>query len=198
MIGYLRGKIINLEMETVILEINGIGFEIELAGFTKLPSLGEEIEIFIYTYVREDAIKLFGFSQKRDKELFEILITVNGIGPRAALNIINSMPTDRFISAILQENQPVLKEITGIGPKTAQRLILELQSKLKEFAAGLNTSQNFPAHSSGDRDDIIDALLSLGYNEKEIVRTLQEIKFDKDIAVSEKIRLVLSYLGKER
>src|SRR6056297_1844024 len=124
MIGYLRGKIINLEMETVILEINGIGFEIELAGFTKLPSLGEEIEIFIYTYVREDAIKLFGFSQKRDKELFEILITVNGIGPRAALNIINSMPTDRFISAILQENQPVLKEITGIGPKTAQRLIL--------------------------------------------------------------------------
>ncbi|RCW43777.1 MULTISPECIES: Holliday junction branch migration protein RuvA [unclassified Halanaerobium] len=198
MIGYLRGEIIHLEMETVILKINGIGFEIELAGFTKLPSLGEKIEIFIYTYVREDALKLFGFPKKSDKELFEILINVNGIGPRAALNIINSMPTDRFISAILQENQAILKEISGIGPKTAQRLILELQSKLEEFAAGLNTVQKYSEHSAEDRDDIIDALLSLGYNEKEIAKALQEMNFNKDTSVSEKIRRVLSYLGKER
>lgn len=198
MIGYLKGEVIDLEMEMIILEINGVGYEIELAGFKKLPSLGEEIAIYIYTYVREDALKLFGFPKKRNKKLFEILITVNGIGPKAALNILNSMPADRFISAVLQEDQAVLKEISGIGPKTAQRLILELQGKLEEFAAGFETAQDVQPYASSDRDDIIDALLSLGYNEKEIIRALKEIKMDNDLAVSEKIRQVLSFLGKER
>ena len=133
MIGYLEGELIYIESAKAVVDVNGVGYEVELSGFKSLPSAGEQIELHIYTYVREDALKLFAFPKRRDKELFEILITVNGIGPKAGLNIINTMSADRFISAIMQENEIVLKEISGIGPKTARRLILELQSKLEDF-----------------------------------------------------------------
>ncbi|RQD72684.1 MAG: Holliday junction branch migration protein RuvA, partial [Halanaerobium sp. MSAO_Bac5] len=161
---------------------------------------GDDIELYIYTYVREDALKLFAFPSRKDKELFEILITVNGIGPKAGLNIINTMPADRFISAIMQENEIILKEISGIGPKTAQRLILELQSKLEDFAylkSGQESSAVKTAEDA-DRQDVVDALTALGYKISEINKALRKISFEDGLAVSEKIRQVLSYLGKER
>ncbi|MFP4199126.1 MAG: Holliday junction branch migration protein RuvA [Halanaerobium sp.] len=200
MIGYLEGEVVYKETGKMILEINGVGYELELAGFKKQPLVGEEIEVYTYTYVREDALKLFAFPERSAKELFEILITVNGIGPSAGLNIINTMPADRFISAIMQKNEHTLKEISGIGPKTAQRLILELQSKLEDFAP----LQNVKASDAGterideDRQDVVDALTALGYKISEINKALREVEFKEQQNVSEKIRLVLSHLGKER
>jgi Holliday junction DNA helicase RuvA len=201
MIGYLEGEVIDAEINKIILEINGVGYELELAGFKNQPHVGEEIEVYTYTYVREDTLKLFAFPEKMGKELFEILITVNGIGPSAGINILNTMPASRFVSAIMQKNEGVLKEISGIGPKTAQRLILELQSKLEEFAYLQNDSNNFAAGGAAadeDRQDVVDALTALGYKISEINRALREVDFGDDINVSEKIRLVLSQLGKER
>lgn len=198
MIGYLEGEIIEAEFNKVILEINGIGYELELAGFAKQPRLGQKLEVFTYTYVREDVLKLFAFPEKSYKELFEILITVNGIGPSAGLNILNTMPASRFISAIMQKNEVTLKEISGIGPKTAQRLILELQSKLEDFAYLQSTSDSDSVVSDEDRQDIVDALTALGYKITEINNALREIKFESDTNVSEKIKLTLSQLGKER
>ncbi|MCC3145370.1 Holliday junction branch migration protein RuvA [Halanaerobium sp. Z-7514] len=200
MIGFLEGELIYLEAGQAIININGVGYEVELAGFDKLPTIGDDIELYIYTYVREDALKLFAFPSRKDKELFEILITVNGIGPKAGLNIINTMPADRFISAIMQENEIILKEISGIGPKTAQRLILELQSKLEDFAylkSGQESSAVKTAEDA-DRQDVVDALTALGYKISEINKALRKISFEDGLAVSEKIRQVLSYLGKER
>ncbi len=201
MIGYLEGEVIDSESTKIILKINGIGYELELAGFKRQPRIGEEIEVFTYTYVREDALKLFAFPEKMGKELFEILITVNGIGPSAGLNIINSMPASRFISAIMQKSEGVLKEISGIGPKTAQRLILELQSKLEDFAYlqsknGTAGEENFS--SKEERQDIVDALTALGYKISEINDALREVEFSQEADLSEKIRLTLSQLGKER
>ena len=200
MIGYLEGEVIDSENTKIILEINGVGYELELAGFKKQPRVGEKIEVYTYTYVREDALKLFAFPEKTGKELFEILITVNGIGPSAGLNILNTMPASRFISAIMQKNEVVLKEISGIGPKTAQRLILELQSKLEEFAYLQSESDTGVADFSADeeRQDIIDALTALGYKISEINRALREVEFETGADLSEKIRITLSQLGKER
>ena len=200
MIGFLEGELIYLEAGQAIVDINGVGYEAELAGFNDLPTVGDDIELYIYTYVREDTLKLFAFPSRKDKELFEILITVNGIGPKAGLNIINTMPADRFISAIMQKNELVLKEISGIGPKTAQRLILELQSKLEDFAylKSGNQSSETTKTEDKDRQDVIDALTALGYKISEINKALRKISFEDGLAVSEKIRQVLSYLGKER
>jgi Holliday junction DNA helicase RuvA len=200
MIGYLEGEVIYTEAEKIILEINGVGYELELAGFKKQPSVGEEIEVYTYTYVREDTLKLFAFPERMGKDLFEILITVNGIGPSAGLNIINTMPASRFISAIMQKNEEVLKEISGIGPKTAQRLILELQGKLEDFAylQNLNDRKEEVNNIDEDRQDVVDALTALGYKISEINRALREVEFKDSPNVSEKIRLVLSHFGKER
>ena len=202
MIGYLEGEVIDSETGTIILEINGVGYELELAGFQNQPRVGAEIEVYTYTYVREDALKLFAFPEKMGKELFEILITVNGIGPSAGLNILNTMPAPRFISAIMQKNESVLKEISGIGPKTAQRLILELQSKLEDFAYLQTKDSEFgsagAAAADKDRQDVIDALTALGYKISEVNKALREVEFKDDPNVSEKIRVVLSQLGKER
>jgi Holliday junction DNA helicase RuvA len=200
MIGYLEGEVIYTEAGKIILEINGVGYELELAGFKKQPSLGEEIEVYTYTYVREDALKLFAFPERMGKDLFEILITVNGIGPSAGLNIINTMPASRFISAIMQKDEQVLKEISGIGPKTAQRLILELQGKLEDFAylQNINAAESETTNIDEDRQDVVDALTALGYKISEINRALREVEFKDQQNVSEKIRLVLSHLGKER
>src|SRR6056297_48347 len=200
MIGYLEGEVIDSDSTKIILEINGVGYELELAGFKNQPQPGEEIEVYTYTYVREDALKLFAFPEKMGKELFEILITVNGIGPSAGLNILNTMPASRFVSAIMQKNEAVLKEISGIGPKTAQRLILELQNKLEEFAYLQNDNDKSNAGSAVDEDrqDVVDALTALGYKISEINRALREVEFESEINVSEKIRLVLNQLGKER
>ncbi|ADQ15076.1 Holliday junction branch migration protein RuvA [Halanaerobium hydrogeniformans] len=200
MIGFLEGELIYLEAGQAIIDVNGVGYETELAGFDDLPTVGDDIELYIYTYVREDALKLFAFPSRKDKELFEILITVNGIGPKAGLNIINTMPADRFISAIMQENELVLKKISGIGPKTAQRLILELQGKLEDFVylkSGQKSSTTSKIENE-DRQDVVDALTALGYKISEINKALRKISFEDGIAVSEKIRQVLSYLGKER
>ncbi|PUU94711.1 MULTISPECIES: Holliday junction branch migration protein RuvA [Halanaerobium] len=200
MIGYLEGEVIYAEAGKIILEINGVGYELELAGFKKQLSVGEDIEVYTYTYVREDALKLFAFPERMGKDLFEILITVNGIGPSAGLNIINTMPASRFISAIMKKNEEVLKEISGIGPKTAQRLILELQGKLEDFAylQNLNNRKEEVNNIDEDRQDVVDALTALGYKISEINRALREVEFKAQQNVSEKIRLVLSHLGKER
>jgi len=201
MIGYLEGEVIDSENTKIILEINGVGYELELAGFKNQPRVGEEIEVYTYTYVREDALKLFAFPKKMGKELFEILITVNGIGPSAGLNILNTMPASRFVSAVMQKNEGVLKEISGIGPKTAQRLILELQNKLEDFAYLQNKNNQFGAAGAAadeDRQDVIDALTALGYKISEINRALREVEFEDELNVSEKIKITLSQLGKER
>lgn len=200
MIGYLEGEVIDAEKNKIILEIKGVGYELHLAGFKKQPHVGQDLEVFTYTYVREDALKLFAFPEKADKELFEILITVNGIGPSAGLNILNTMPASRFISAIMQKNEVILKEISGIGPKTAQRLILELQNKLDDFAYLQNLSKQSDSvvMAAEERQDIVDALTALGYKISEINKALREIEFTAEQNVSEKIKIALSQLGKER
>lgn len=192
MIGYLKGNLSWQKDNSIIIEINGVGYQVEVVNDYFLPEIGAEIEIYVYTYVREDAIKLFGFQKVEEKELFITLLGVAGIGPRGALNIIADLPYNEFINAILTENITVLKQISGIGPKTAQRLILELKSKVDKLAVAAPPLSVAVNHDS----ELYEALQSLGYSAREIDKAVRELKMGQKLGLEEKLRTVLSYLGK--
>lgn len=191
-IGYLKGRVIWNNENEIIINVDGVGYQVEVTGNKLVYSKNKEVELYIYTYVREDTLALYGFNTLEERKLFITLLTITGIGPKAAKNILSSLPYDKFINAILTENVAVLKEISGIGPKTAQRLILELKSKVGDLAVNLNMD----IKESYD-EDLYDALIGLGYSATEIDNAIRSLDLDGSVNVEDKIRQVLSYLGKE-
>jgi holliday junction DNA helicase RuvA len=190
--GIFRLKLNN--NNNIIVEVNGVGYLVEISNNFIIPEEGNRISIFVYTYVREDSIILYGFKELEERELFKILISVSGIGPKAAMNILSTLSYERFISSLLNENIEVLTQVSGIGFKTAKRLIFELKNKLDNFIT------NLPEKSiiKDDNDDIFMALKSLGYTEYEIDKALNSVKFNDEVQVENKIKKVLTFLGKEK
>ena len=133
MIGHLKGKLIYSNENSIILDVNGVGYEVEVPKLYTQKDINKNLELFIHTYIREDALDLYGFETAEEKKLFKTLLSVSRVGPSAAMNVLSSLAYERFINAILSENVSVLKEVSGIGPKTAQRLILELKSKIEDM-----------------------------------------------------------------
>ncbi|MFP4660730.1 MAG: Holliday junction branch migration protein RuvA [Halanaerobiales bacterium] len=193
MIGYLKGHILWSNENEIIINVNGVGYQVEVTD-VRLTYHNKEIELYIYTYVREDTLALYGFKTLEERKLFITLLGVSGIGPKAASNILSSLPYDKFINAILTENVAVLKQISGIGPKTAQRLILELKSKIEDLAVNLKMDIKGSTYD----EELYDALIGLGYSATEIDNALAELNLDSDAGIEEKIKKVLSCLGKER
>ncbi len=194
MIASLKGKV-KLKMQSeIIVNVNGVGYLVEVADLSEFPPEGQEIFLYIYTYVREDKIALYGFKNIEERQLFEILLSVSRIGPKAAINILANLSYNSFINAVLSENISLLKEVKGIGQKTAQRLILELKSKVDELATNINIEKSAEVK---DNDELYDALLSLGYSGKEIDNALKNLNFDENEILEDKIKKVLSTLGKE-
>jgi holliday junction DNA helicase RuvA len=159
MIAHLRGKLIAKHPNQAVVEAAGVGYEVNISipTFSALPGLGSEVALFIHTHVREDALSLFGFLRADEKQLFEKLISVSGIGPRLAITILSGMPADAMIAAIKGNNVAALTRIPGIGKKTAERMILELRDKLDGFGVAAG-----PAASPLE-EDVLSALLNLGY-----------------------------------
>ncbi len=172
MISYLKGKIIYKNNSAIILENNGIGYKVFLGEeFFSSISLSEEREIFIFHQVKEDASDLYGFKNVSDLELFELLISVSGVGPKSALGILNMAGGADIKEAILSGDSVSLTKVSGIGKKTAERLVLELKTKVAKLNGGkelLNSSISFGA-------DEIDALISLGYSLVEARSALKEV-----------------------
>lgn len=193
MIGYLKGRVIWNNEDEVIIGIDGVGYQVEVTDNKTVYPKNKEIELFIYTYVREDTLALYGFNTVEEKKLFITLLSVSGVGPKAAKNILSSLSYDKFINAILTENVAVLKQISGIGPKTAQRLILELKSKVGDLAINLNMDIKNQSYD----EDLYDALIGLGYSGTEIDKAIKSLDIDDSVNIENKIRQVLSYLGKE-
>jgi Holliday junction DNA helicase RuvA len=160
MIAHLRGKLISKHPNQAIVEAAGVGYEVNISipTFSALPSLGAEVALFIHTHVREDALSLFGFLRGEEKQLFEKLISVSGIGPRLAITILSGMPTDAMIGAIKGNNIASLTRIPGIGKKTAERMVLELRDKLEGFGVPAAATAVSPVE-----EDVISALINLGY-----------------------------------
>ncbi|MBZ5567574.1 MAG: Holliday junction branch migration protein RuvA [Acidobacteriia bacterium] len=160
MIAHLRGKLIAKHPNQAIVETGGVGYDVTISvpTFSELPAAGHEVALHIHTHVREDAIALFGFLRAEEKQLFEKLISVSGIGPKLAITILSGMPTLDMVSAIRSNDVARLTRIPGIGKKTAERMVLELRDKLEGFGAAPPTLAATPA-----QEDVLSALVNLGY-----------------------------------
>src|SRR5213080_2106637 len=169
MIAHLRGKLISRRPNLVIVETGGVGYDVTISvpAFAELPPLGGEVAFHIHTHVREDQIALYGFLRPEEKQVFEKLITVSGIGPKLAITILSGMPADEMVGAIRGNDITRLTRIPGIGKKTAERMVLELRDKLESFAATPLATKTTPVE-----EDVVSALVNLGYQRATAERAL--------------------------
>jgi Holliday junction DNA helicase RuvA len=160
MIAHLRGRLISKHPNQAIVEAAGVGYDVTITvpTFSDLPALGNEVALHIHTHVREDAIALFGFLRGEEKQLFEKLITVSGIGPKLAITILSGMAATDMVGAIRGNDFARLTRIPGIGKKTAERMCVELRDKLDAFGAPQPVATVSPIE-----EDVISALTNLGY-----------------------------------
>lgn len=190
MIGYLKGKFLSKSGKQILVDTGGVGYEvISSAGILNSGfNIGQEIEIYIHTHVREDQLTLFGFSSVKEKEIFRQLIAVSGVGPKTAMNIISSGGPENVTKAILESDVSWLSGISGIGKKTAQRIIIDLKGKIGGQELDLS-NENIKA-----KDELTAALKSMGFSPKEISSHIQSIDFN--LSLSDQIRMALKKLGK--
>ncbi len=193
MIGFLSGKIISIKPTQVLLDVNGVGYQISISisTFEKISD-SQSVSLFIHTYVREDAINLYGFHSEDEKEMFELLISISGIGPKVALSILSGITVNDLSDAILTGDIGRLISIPGVGRKTAERIVLELKSKVADFETSLTKTSDYSL-----RQQAISALVTLGYNQKnseKIVRDLLSI--NPSLSLEEIIKKALAEFNK--
>lgn len=192
MIGYLKGKIIHPNPARIIIDVNGVGYLvfISLTTFEKISD-SKEVELFIHTNVKEDSITLYGFYEESEKAMFELLISVSGIGPKSALGILSGIRIDELKEAIASGNISRIVKAPGIGKKTAERLVLELRSKIDNIV----TSQSFGV-SFDKKNEAAAALSILGYNVKSTEKILRDIlTLEPDLTLENLIKKALNQLS---
>lgn len=198
MFTYISGKIADKANNYVVIDNGGIGYKIFMAPnvIEKLPDVGENQKIHTYYYVREDNISLYGFLSNEELRMFELLLSVSGIGAKSAIQILSSITPSSFALAVISNDVSQIVKIPGIGSKTAARIILELKDKLKTEQAVCKNEKVEKAIREDEKDsEAITALQVLGYTRKEIEKALEKIEI-QDLSVEEIIRKALSILGK--
>jgi holliday junction DNA helicase RuvA len=197
MIGLIRGIIIEKQAPNLLVEVNGVGYELlaPLTSFYQLPDIGKEITLYTHFVVREDSQALFGFIHKRDRELFRTLIKVSGIGPKLALTILSGVDVDTFVHCVLNNDSSRLSDLPGIGKKTAQRLLIEMRDKLKDWEMQASITTLTSNHKPSEINDAINALISLGYKANDATRSIEKYK-DQNLSSSELIKLALKDMGR--
>jgi Holliday junction DNA helicase RuvA len=191
-IAHLRGKLLEKDPLRVVVDVNGVGYEVfvPLTTSAALPDRGSDVTIDIHTHVREDIIALYGFSTRRERTIFEKLITISGIGPKLAVTILSGGSVDDLVSAIRRGDLARLTAIPGVGKKTAERIVVELKDKLQDFAIAV-------AEKTATESDVLSALENLGYNrplaESAIRRALEG---DRDAAFDVLFKRALQILTK--
>ena len=190
MIGRIQGKILEKIPPHILVDCNGVGYEIEvpMTTFYDLPEVGSEVVLLTHLLVREDAQLLFGFATDKERIIFRKLLKVNGIGAKASLSILGGMTVNELTHSIQTQDVNSLTKIPGVGKKTAERLILELKDKFSdtEFAASKN-------QGSSQLSDIQNALLALGYNQKDILTVTKDL--GENITVNDGIKQALKLLS---
>ncbi len=188
MYAYVKGMIEDILEDNCVIEVNDIGYNVQISGQTiaKLPGIGEKVKLYTYTNVKEDALQLFGFLTKADLEMFKKCITVNGIGPKGALALLSAMDADELRFAIISQDIKAISKAPGIGKRTAERLVLELKDKLsiddamiereidsyKGTVATLNNAQI---------QEAVEALVSLGYGQSESLKAVNSVEGAADM-----------------
>ncbi len=199
MIALLTGEIAQRQAEAIVIDVAGVGYRVQipLSTFYALPEQGK-IQLHIHTHVKEDAINLFGFLSAEEKDFFALLISVSGVGPKLAINILSHMAAAELASALVEGDITHLTSIPGIGKKSAERLVLELQDKAAAFTLsdlGNNTvpNTNTPA---GSHEDAVSALINLGYKESLARKAVKNLKSPPGTALEEVLRRSLQLLRK--
>lgn len=171
MIGYLSGKIISIKPTQILLDLNGVGYQvfISISTFEKISD-SSNVSLFIHTHVREDAITLYGFYSEQEKQMFEMLISISGIGPKVALSILSGISVDDLSDAIIKGDVGRLISIPGVGRKTAERIVLELKSKVSDLESEFSTLSDYSI-----RQQAISALTTLGYNQKNSEKVVRDL-----------------------
>lgn len=190
MLAYLKGKIKH-KSEYIILEVNNLGYKIYVpTNILAKAKVGQELEVFTHQYVKEDALELFGFAEYPTMRFFEELISVSGIGPKTGLAVLAQFKIDEVKKSIINDDPSLLTRVSGIGKKTAERLILELKGKVDVLP-----DKNYQSTQTVD-EDAADALISLGYTKGEAMKALASL--DQKLSVEDKIKQALKNLGKSK
>ncbi|MHB8157794.1 MAG: Holliday junction branch migration protein RuvA [Desulfocucumaceae bacterium] len=197
MIAFIRGKLHTLKGDNVIVDVNGLGYvvQVPLSALALLPSLGQEIMLHTYMAVREDGMSLYGFDTVEALDVFSRLLNVSGVGPRGALSLLSAITPRNLVAAVKEENIALLTRAPGIGKKTAQRIILELKDKFKfeDYPAG---PVAMPEGRGGIADDAVEALVALGYSMSQAVLAVERARKEAgpEVSTSELVRHALRQL----
>jgi Holliday junction DNA helicase RuvA len=191
MIGKLTGTLAEKNPPQVLVDCNGVGYEVHvpMSTFYNLPGVGDKVSLLTHFVVREDAQILYGFGSSAEREAFRLLIKISGVGPRTALSVLSGMSVADIAQAVTAQDAGRLVKVPGIGKKTAERLLLELKGK---FGADLGTAG--PGATSDSQGDILQALVALGYSDKEALASVKVLP--RDVGVSDGIKLALKALTK--
>ena len=203
MYSYIKGILTDMDEESIVVETGGIGYHIYTTGqtFRYLPSVGEEVKVYTYLHVREDAMLLFGFLTKDELKIYKLLLGVSGIGPKGGLGILSAPGPDDLRFAVASNDVKAIQAAPGIGKKTAEKLILELKDKLKledalENAA--NAVQNTADTSAGMANEMtgeaVQALVALGYGNTEALKAVRQVEITEEMSVEDVLRQSLKYM----
>ena len=202
MIASIKGRLEGVTSESVIIDVNGLGVEaiVPATVINHLPKIDENVRLYTYLHVREDAMQLYGFLEKEDLDFFKLLITVNGIGPKAAIAVLSSMPADILTFAILSEDIKTIEKAQGIGAKTAKKLVLELKDKVGIIKQAKNASSvDYNSDiatgiNSEIKREATEVLAALGYSQTEAMKAISTVEITEDMTSEELVKLALKNL----
>ncbi len=200
MIAYIKGTLVNFGPEYIIVDNKGIGYKVFVSPNYQrdLPQVGEEIKVYTYQYVREDKLLLYGFKLPDDVALFELLLTVSGIGPKGAFTIAGSIPAAEFYLSVINEDIQNLLKVPGVGKKSARRIILELKEKIEEIKKDLGEIALVEGEGVPDiYREVVEALSALGYGQQESQEAVSFLRREGygNESLEENLRLALKYLA---
>ncbi len=201
MISYIKGKLTEVDDGIIVVENNGIGFNIHVPAtvISSFSSIGDEVKVYTYLQIREDAHSLFGFLSRDDLNIFKMLINVNGIGPKGALAILSTISPDDLRFAILSDDAKLISTAPGIGSKTAQKLILELKDKIKLEETFESYSKSVNTVKTDDilvaKNEAVEALVSLGYGSTEAMKAVRDVENADELDSEEILKRALKKLA---
>lgn len=197
MYSYISGELVEVNEDTIVIDNHGIGYEFAVSKSTlaSMHQIGSQVKVFTYLHVREDAMTLFGFATREELELFRLLIGVNGIGPKGGLAILGVLSPSDLRFAILAEDAKAIAAAPGIGAKTAQRVIIDLKDKIDNVAVSGLAHSTPVTGNQAVKQDVLDAMESLGYSASEALRAMEGIEFDDDTTVEVVLKEVLKKMS---
>jgi Holliday junction DNA helicase RuvA len=202
MIAFLRGLVLSKVLPTIVIDVNGVGYEVEtsLTTYLQVPEAGQPVELHIHLHLREDAFALYGFYTDRERALFRRLLKISGVGPKVALGILSSSTPDQFVCAVLSHDVQTLTRLPGIGKKTAERLILEMKDGLSEwqYDRPAMTPQGLSAGTNAQpnrQQELLEALNALGFKRQEALQMLKKLNFSESVSIEELLREALQQVS---